>query len=169
MLQHGRPAHNVQILDRSVLCNRGVYHHSAPDTGRFGDAVRLAEQAITCDPAAEEGYRRLMRWHYLRGDRAAAIAVWDRCKDVLRREYGLAPSAQTAQFGQAILGSLKPVTISTPPRAIPITVLRPPRLIGRRKPLQKMGAAWSQGEINTCSNFIRTGILPDLHPGVERE
>jgi DNA-binding SARP family transcriptional activator len=117
------------------------------DAGRFGEAVRLAEHAIACDPAAEEGYRRLMRWHYLRGDRAAAIAVWDRCKDVLRREYGLTPSVQTAQFGQAILGSLKPVTITVPPRAIPITVLRPPRLIGRRQPLQKMRAAWSQGQM----------------------
>jgi DNA-binding SARP family transcriptional activator len=121
------------------------------DADRFCEAVQLAEQAIAADPAVEEGYCRLMRWYYLRGDRGAAVAVWDRCKDVLRREYGLAPSSETAQLGHAILES-QPVTINLPPPPIPVTVLRPPRLIGRRQPLRKMRAAWSQGQM-----FVVTG------------
>jgi DNA-binding SARP family transcriptional activator len=117
------------------------------DADRFGEAVGLAEQAIAADPTAEEGYRRLMRWYYLRGDRAAAIAAWDRCKEVLRREYGLVPSHQTAQLGRAILEAQKPVTVNWQFRTIPVTVLRPPRLVGRRQPLQKMRNAWSQGQM----------------------
>jgi DNA-binding SARP family transcriptional activator len=117
------------------------------DADRFGEAVQLAEQAIAADPAAEEGYRRLMRWYYLRGDRGAAIAAWDRCKEVLRREYGLAPSRQTAQLGRAILEAERPLTVNLRLRTIPVTVLRPPRLVGRKQPLQKMRNAWSQGQM----------------------
>jgi len=117
------------------------------DAGHFAEAVEMAERAIAVDPAAEEGYCKLMRWYYLRGDRAAAIAVWDRCKEVLRREYGLAPSPQTMLLGHAIVGSQRPATIPWPYRATPLTVLRPPRLIGRRKALQQIGSAWSHGQM----------------------
>jgi DNA-binding SARP family transcriptional activator len=73
------------------------------DSGRFDEAVQRAEQAIAADPVAETGYRQLMKWYCLRGDRAAAVDVWDRCKEVLRREYGLTPSRQTDELGRAIL------------------------------------------------------------------
>ena len=42
---------------------------------------------------------------YLRGDSAAAIAVWDRCKDMLRQLYGVLPSATTRQLGETILAA----------------------------------------------------------------
>ena len=117
------------------------------DAGRFAEAVEMAERAIAVDPAVEEGYCKLMRWYYLRGDRGAAIAVWDRCKEVLRREYGVLPSPQTTLLGHAIVGSQRPATIPWPYRAVPLTVLRPPRLIGRRRPLQQMRSAWSHGQM----------------------
>jgi DNA-binding SARP family transcriptional activator len=134
----------VQAQDRERLLNEA---QRLVDTDRFGDAVKVAEQAIAADPVAEEGYRRLMRWYYLRGDRSAAIAVWDRCKEVLRREYGLSPSDQTAQLGRAILEADRPTTVNWPPRAIPITVLRPPRLVGRGPALRKLRTAWSSGQM----------------------
>jgi DNA-binding SARP family transcriptional activator len=117
------------------------------DRDCFADAVQVAEQAIAADPVAEEGYRRLMRWYYLRGDRSAAIAVWDRCKEVLRREYGLSPSGQTTQLGRAILEAQRPTTVNWPPRAIPITVLRPPRMIGRGPAMRRLRTAWSSGQM----------------------
>jgi DNA-binding SARP family transcriptional activator len=134
----------VQAQDRERLLSEA---QRLIDTDRFAAAVEVAEQAIAADPVAEEGYRRLMRWYYLRGDRSAAISVWDRCKEVLRREYGLSPSDQTAQLGRAILEAEKPTTINWPPRAIPITVLRPPRLIGRGPALRRLRTAWSSGQM----------------------
>jgi len=134
----------VQAQDRERLLSEA---QRLIDADRFADAVRVAEQAIAADPVAEEGYRRLMRWYYLRGDRSAAIAVWDRCKQVLRREYGLSPSDQTAQLGRAILEAQRPSTINWPPRAIPITVLRPPRMVGRGPAMRKLRTAWSSGQM----------------------
>jgi DNA-binding SARP family transcriptional activator len=121
------------------------------DTDRFDEAVRRAEQAIAADPAAETSYRQLMKWYYLRGDSAAAVAVWDRCKDVLRREFGLTPSPQTSELGRAILQARQPPTRPCGPGSIPVTVLRPPRLIGRQAPLQKLRAAWSLGQMFVVS------------------
>jgi len=138
----------AQAQDRERLLERA---QQLIDTDRFADAVELAEQAIAVDPAAEEGYQRLMRWYYLRGDRAAAIGVWDRCKDVLRREYGLAPSSQTATLGHTILQAQPAAAAHWQRGAIPITVLRPPRLIGREAALQRLRDAWSEGRMFVVS------------------
>jgi DNA-binding SARP family transcriptional activator len=85
------------------------------DSGRFDEAVQRAEQAIAADPVAETGYRQLMKWYCLRGDRAAAVDVWDRCKEVLRREYGLTPSRQTGELGRAILRAGEPADTGREP------------------------------------------------------
>jgi DNA-binding SARP family transcriptional activator len=138
----------VQAQDRERLLGQA---QRLIDADRFAEAIQLAEQAIAADPVAEEGYRRLMRWYYLRGDRSAAITVWDRCKEVLRREYGLTPSDQTAQLGRAILEAQRPTTINWPPRAIPITVLRPPRMVGRGPAMRRLRTAWSSGQMFVLS------------------
>ena len=44
--------------------------------------------------AAEHAHRRVMRLHYLRGDRAAALAAFERCSSLLKRELKAQPGRE---------------------------------------------------------------------------
>ena len=131
-----RAGHSAQLRDEVRAALR---------SGRLDDALRLADELLALDRESEEAYRMQMEVLYLRGDTAAAIAVWDRCTDMLRQLYGVVPSAATRQLGQTLLtaaaGSLPIAT----PEAIPVSVLRPPKLIARRPLLRSMLAGWRGG------------------------
>ena len=111
--------------------------------------MRLADALLAMDRESEEAYRAQMQVLYLRGDTAAAIAVWDRCKDMLRRLYGATPSPATRQLGETILAAsaaaLEAAAHPRPSDTIPMTVLRPPRLVERQAPLPGRIAAWRSG------------------------
>jgi len=59
------------------------------------DAVRYAKEAVARDPYRETGYVRLMRLHLGQGNRAEALRAYEQCRDVLARDLGVTPSAQT--------------------------------------------------------------------------
>ncbi|MBK8526922.1 MAG: AAA family ATPase [Rubrivivax sp.] len=118
----------------------------AVQAGLLDDALRLADALLARDRESEEAYRAQMEVLYLRGDTAAAIAVWDRCKDMLRQLYGALPSQATRQLGETILAASAAAQAAPAPPAraasIPVTVLRPPRLIARQASLHGLIAAW---------------------------
>jgi DNA-binding SARP family transcriptional activator len=58
-------------------------------------AVRYASEAVVLEPFRETGYQSLMRLHFAMGDRAEALRVFGRCRDLLRDELGTSPSPQT--------------------------------------------------------------------------
>jgi DNA-binding SARP family transcriptional activator len=58
-------------------------------------AVRYAAEAVQLEPFRETGYQSLMRLHFAMGDRAEALRVFGRCRDLLRDELGTSPSPQT--------------------------------------------------------------------------
>ncbi|MCE9657382.1 MAG: AAA family ATPase [Burkholderiales bacterium] len=122
---------------------------AAVQGGQLDQAMHLADALLATDRESEEAYRAQMEVLYLRGDTAAAIAVWDRCKDMLRQLYGVAPSPATRQLGETILAASRAAlgegTVPAPGDAIPVTVLRPPRLIARQASLQQLVAAWRSG------------------------
>jgi DNA-binding SARP family transcriptional activator len=116
-------------------------------TGQFGPAVAAAEAAVAVDPVAEEPYRCLMEWYYLRGDRAAALVTWDRCLENLRRGYGLRPSAETAKLARSIQDSQSDHPQGARAWRIPLQLLHPPHLTGRDDALRQMRAAWKLGQV----------------------
>ena len=83
-----------------------------------------------------------MRLHYLRGDRAAALAVFERCRDLLKRELATAPGKETLELAALIESS--DALPSPAPIAKPVSVLRPPRLVGRDAEWNKLEVAWQQ-------------------------
>ena len=116
---------------------RGRVHQSlaelaqmAEDARDWGDALSHAQELLALEPLSEAAHRRVMRLHYLRGDRAAALLAFDRCEQVLKDEIGAAPSAETlvllATIEQGSVGGA--LGLAT---ALPASVLRPPRLMGR--------------------------------------
>ncbi len=112
--------------------------------GQLVAALAAAERLVDLDPTSEHAHRRLMRLHYLRGDRAAAIAAFDRCCDVLERTLGVAPDSETEALRARVAESSLPAGGSQP-RPLPVSVLRPPRLVGREAEWQHLHADWSAG------------------------
>jgi DNA-binding SARP family transcriptional activator len=76
-------------------------------TGR-GDpdlAAVVAQRAIDLDPYRETGHRALIRAEWCRGDRAAALSAYARCRDVLHEELGVRPSDQTEALVAEVRGA----------------------------------------------------------------
>jgi DNA-binding SARP family transcriptional activator/ABC-type dipeptide/oligopeptide/nickel transport system ATPase subunit len=66
-------------------------------------AVSLAEACVQLDPLSEQRHRRLMEVLARGGDRAAALAAYEACKQVLRQHPGVLPSLQTRAVQLRIL------------------------------------------------------------------
>jgi len=100
-----------------------------------------AQRLVESDPLAEHGQRRLMRLHYLRGDRAAAIAAFELFEQRLKDELGTRPSAETIE----LLATIERGAAALPARrtTAPASLLRPPQLIGREPELQAFEHAWA--------------------------
>jgi DNA-binding SARP family transcriptional activator/Flp pilus assembly protein TadD/TolB-like protein len=63
--------------------------------GRLGPAIFAAEKAVELDPDDEIAVRRLMRLFGAAGDRAKALALFERFKARLAAEFGAEPAAET--------------------------------------------------------------------------
>jgi DNA-binding SARP family transcriptional activator len=98
--------------------------------GDLGGALNLAQKLLQQDPLSEDAHRRLIRLHYLRGDRSAAMLAFDRCAEILKDEVGAKPSGATMQLLDSIQRAEAPLALA-PRRQVPPSVLRPPRMVGR--------------------------------------
>lgn len=109
-------------------------------------ALPVALALLRLDPLSELAHQRVMRLHYLLGDRAAALQAFDACERVLKDEVGTRPSAQTL----ALLGTIEqsgPVSAGGALRQLPAAVLRPPRLVGRDREVQRLQRIWAHAKV----------------------
>jgi DNA-binding SARP family transcriptional activator len=110
-------------------------------------ALEATQQLLALDPLREDAHRRLMRVHYLAGDRAAALQAFDACERTLKDEVGTRPDAQTmALLAQVQAGAADAQRAG--PRGVPASVLRPPRLIGRDGEWDVLLQGWNTGGIS---------------------
>jgi len=110
---------------------------------RRGDYAALARDArrqIELEPWREQAYRQLMQALTASGDRAAALAAYERCRQVLEAELGIEPDEETrALYERISAGELSPVTSSAPAHVLsPRAHLTP--LIGRERELEALAA-----------------------------
>ncbi|CAN5121909.1 AAA family ATPase [soil metagenome] len=119
-----------------------AHERAFDEAERRGDHESAARQAlalVALDPCSEDAHRRLMRAHYLAGDRAAALLAFDRLERTLKHEVGTQPSAESL----ALLGVIERAsTDAIAPRLVAASVLRPPRLIAREAEWATLEAAW---------------------------
>ena len=66
-------------------------------------AVQYATEVIELEPFRETAYQRLMRLHAQMGNRAEALRVFGRCRELLREELGASPSPETEALFLQIL------------------------------------------------------------------
>ncbi len=72
---------------------RLLNHHV--DAGDYDAAISLGERLLALDPASEDAHQALMRLHLNRGAMGSAMRQFDRCREALHAQLGVAPSAQT--------------------------------------------------------------------------
>ncbi|WP_257448709.1 ATP-binding protein [Archangium lipolyticum] len=126
--------------------------------GDLPGALHFAERLLVLDPLSEESYRRLMRLHYLSGDRMAALALFERCRTMLREEYDASPHPDTFALARDVEhGAVRPCNAGNrPERSLPLTVLRPPVLVGRAREWEQLEEAWKARQL----------VLITAEPGV---
>nr|WP_228530772.1 MULTISPECIES: AAA family ATPase [Myxococcaceae] len=129
--------------------------------GHFSGALALARLGVDVEPYAEEAHRRLVRLLYLSGDRSAALLAYERLKAMLQERFGVGPLPETAALAREIsrgtaAATRAPAQPSAPKARLPLSVLRPPVLVGREQEWARMEAAWE----------ARQGIAISGPPGV---
>lgn len=111
--------------------------------GALAAAIALCERIVAQVPQHEHTWRRLMRLHFMRSDRTAAITTFERFENLALRELGLRPSAETVELLQSIERMDQPAKHAA--GRLPTALIHPPQMVGRHGELQTMAHAWSQG------------------------
>jgi DNA-binding SARP family transcriptional activator len=119
--------------------------------GERDAALAYAERALVLDPLAEATYRRLMRLHDERGDRARALRVYHECVTTLQEELGVEPSAATRAAYEALLPTEHADTVA--PRST--------GLVGRPAERRRLTELWQQSRQGYAQLVIVSG-----EPGV---
>jgi DNA-binding SARP family transcriptional activator len=82
------------------MLDRLMEHNEAQ--GRYEAGLVWGTRILSCEPARERTYRRLMRLYYLAGDRTAALRQYQHCVCALREELGVGPAGRTIALYQQI-------------------------------------------------------------------
>ncbi|MCY7314440.1 MAG: hypothetical protein LH480_02115, partial [Rubrivivax sp.] len=119
-------------------------------------ALTIARGLLLQQPGSELAHRRVMRLHYLRGDRAAALMAFDACEQQLKHEVGTRPGAETLALLAMIESASVPTVPATPAgasgaappplRSLPPGLMRPPRLIARDGCVARLLAPLAEGQ-----------------------
>lgn len=88
--------HYLAMLDRLMG------YSEAHETYEAG--IEYGARALQCERACERTHRRLMRLHYLAGDRTGALRQYERCAAALQEELGVSPGRTTCTLREHIRG-----------------------------------------------------------------
>ena len=111
----------------------------------YADALSHARELLALEPLSEDAHRRVMRLHYLGGDRAAGLLAFDRCEQMLKDEIGARPSPPTLALLDTLQAGERGDGVQE--RRLPAAVLRPPRMVGRQEGLRTALAGWAAQQV----------------------
>jgi len=92
------------LRDRVLRCVRDAAR-SHESRRSWHEAVRVYQGGLELDSLAEDLYRGLMICYRELGDHSEALQVYRRCRELLNRFLGLAPSAKTQAIYQSVMQS----------------------------------------------------------------
>jgi DNA-binding SARP family transcriptional activator len=120
-----------------------VAHHRA--LAEVDISLDLVRRALDLDPLAEAVYRDLIALRYEAGDRAAALAEYERLRTLLRDELGVEPMAETEALRAAIVrGSPLPAVESPMTAPAPANLPDLPKLFGREVEMDQLSMLWAE-------------------------
>lgn len=70
--------------------------------GHCQSVITLYEKARELDPLSESYCRGLMRCYSARGNRSEALALFERCQQIMNQTFGIQPSNKTLQLYELI-------------------------------------------------------------------
>lgn len=133
-----RDALEQQILAVLQKLADGLIHQ-----GAYQEALAFAQQWIRLDPLHERAHRRLMQIHATLGDRDGVRRQYRLCADILTRELGVEPSAETeALYHQLTAVKAEPIH---PPERLPA-----PQPVGPPPKLPFLGRESELAALQTC-------------------
>jgi YVTN family beta-propeller protein len=106
------------ILRRALSCLAEASLRSGDEV----EAVKWAEETIALEPYRETGYRHLMAAHAAAGNRAEALRVYERCRQLLATELGAYPSPETESIYRDLLEAPSPEPRAAPSVTAPVPV-----------------------------------------------
>ena len=153
------------LLDREICRDRYItalerlsYYHQV--RREWDAAIEQCKRLLHADPLLEHIHRDLMRCHYARGDRPAALRHFQRCKRLLARQLAIEPMAETLELYDQIRGERMPAAIDASNRSL--TMALPARLAGPGKPADMIAnLRIIQGDIRTAEQQI-TALIRDV-------
>ena len=90
-------------FDRLLVRSLHILSQVTAANGEHALAVQYATEIIELEPFQETGYRHLMQVHAHMGNRAEALRVFGKCRELFRDELGADPSQETERVFLAIL------------------------------------------------------------------
>ena len=126
-------------------------------------ALTYTRRQVALEPMGEEVHRRLMRRLAATGDRPAALAAYERLRERLRRELGLAPSAATRELAETLRGegarseAAADEAIVVAATAAPAPTRRLFPLAGREAELQTLLRAWDEARAGSGAVVVLRG------------
>ncbi|MFN8491578.1 MAG: BTAD domain-containing putative transcriptional regulator [Caldilineaceae bacterium] len=89
-------------LHLQMLNSLAQLAHAAERAADLDGALQTAQRQLTLEPWLETAHRQIMRLLAQRGQRAAALAQYNRCRQVLAEELGVEPDAETTALYEQI-------------------------------------------------------------------
>lgn len=154
-----------QVID--VMSRLMAYHERRGEDEAAGD---YAWRALALESWDEAAHRCLMRVLARSGQRAAALAQYERCRQVLVEELGVEPVAETTALYERIRAELLEVEVGTPivphtfartllPRSAKTNLPTPPNsLIGRAQDVTCISARLRQDSVRLLTLIGPPGI-----------
>lgn len=73
------------------------------ERGQFGLALEAGMSALRADPLRESAHRAVIRIHLAEGNVAEALHAYAECRDVLARDVGVSPTAETTGLVRTVV------------------------------------------------------------------
>lgn len=128
------------------------------DARDWPTALALAQAWVQQEPESEQAGRHLIRLHYIRGDRGAALSAFERLRSTLAHDLGVSPMQETLTLVRDIERDAGWTAAPPPPRtALPVSVLRPPVLAGRQHALRQLQEGLEAGQLLFVSGDAGSG------------
>jgi predicted ATPase/DNA-binding SARP family transcriptional activator len=126
-------------LHRILLDGLGQAVEACIGANEWQEGITYATHMLQLDPLMEEAHRQLMCLLTFSGQRSAALAQYEACRDLLAQELGVEPEPETIALYEEILAgdlSAPSETTAPPPHNLPLQLTS---FVGRETELAELG------------------------------
>ena len=130
---------------------------TAEAAGDHEAAALHARRRLELDPLSEDAARDLMQRLARKGDRAAALAAYETFRSALRRDLGIAPSAETRALAEELRLDRRAGAAQAVPMPAALARGEHSPFVGRRESLAALRASWARASAGATAVVVLTG------------